>query len=67
MPQFYIERNLGKKAADIFMQVGFSDDHSRTIAQVEAGAYQVGAVNYKVWQSAVENGQVDTDKVRVIW
>lgn len=67
MPQFYIERNMGKKVADIFTRVGFSGDHSRTIAQVEAGAYQVGAVNYKVWQSAVENGQVDTDKVRVIW
>ncbi|MCG9696358.1 putative selenate ABC transporter substrate-binding protein [Shewanella sp. Isolate11] len=67
MPQFYIERNMGKKVDQIFSRVGFSGDHSRTIAQVEAGAYQIGAVNYKVWDSMVEKGQIDTDKVKVIW
>ncbi|MFT5236407.1 MAG: phosphonate transport system substrate-binding protein [Shewanella sp.] len=67
MPQFFIERNLGKKAEDVFKRIGFSGDHSRTITQVEAGAYQAGAVNYKVWEKAVENGTVDTNKVKVIW
>ncbi|QYJ81051.1 putative selenate ABC transporter substrate-binding protein [Shewanella aegiceratis] len=67
MPQFYIERNMGKQVKDIFTRIGFSGDHSRTIAQVEAGAYQVGAVNYKVWETAVANGTVDTSKVKVIW
>ncbi len=67
MPQFYIERNLGKKTKDVFKRIGFSGDHSRTITQVEAGAYQVGAVNYKVWETAVENGTVNTNKVKVIW
>ncbi|WP_076415475.1 putative selenate ABC transporter substrate-binding protein [Shewanella sp. UCD-KL12] len=67
MPQFFIERNLGKKADDVFSRVGFSGDHSRTIAQVQAGAYQVGAVNYKVWDRALANGTVDLDKVKVIW
>ncbi|GIU26274.1 putative selenate ABC transporter substrate-binding protein [Shewanella colwelliana] len=67
MPQFFIERNMGKQAKEIFSRIGFSGDHSRTIAQVEAGAYQIGAVNYKVWESAVEKGLVDTSKVRVIW
>ncbi len=41
MPQFYIERNLGKKAADIFMRVGFAGDHSRTIAQVDTDKVRV--------------------------
>ncbi|MEC4728285.1 putative selenate ABC transporter substrate-binding protein [Shewanella sp. D64] len=67
MPQFFIERNLGKKSESVFKRIGFSGDHSRTITQVEAGAYQVGAVNYKVWKTAVKNGTVDTDKVKVIW
>ncbi len=67
MPQFFIERNLGKKADDVFSRVGFSGDHSRTIAQVQAGAYQVGAVNYKVWETALANGTVDLNKVNVIW
>ncbi|MCL2920138.1 putative selenate ABC transporter substrate-binding protein [Shewanella litorisediminis] len=67
MPQFFLERNLGKRPDDVFKRVGFSGDHSRTVAQVEAGVYQVGAVNYKVWDAMVEAGKVDTSKVKVVW
>lgn len=67
MPQFFIERNLGKRPEDLFKRVGFSGDHSRTVTQVEAGVYQVGAVNYKVWDSMVEAGKVDASKVQVVW
>lgn len=67
MPQFFIERNLGKKPEDVFSRVGFSGDHSRTIAQVQAGVYQVGAVNYKVWETALADDKVDLSKVKVIW
>jgi phosphonate transport system substrate-binding protein len=67
MPQYFIERNLGMPIEQIFKRIGFSGDHSRTISQVEAGVYQVGAVNYKVWDTAVEKGEVDTSKVKVIW
>ena len=49
MPEFHIRKNLGKAPKDVFSRVGFSGDHSRTIALVQSGAYQVGAVNYKVW------------------
>ncbi|BDM64698.1 putative selenate ABC transporter substrate-binding protein [Shewanella sp. NFH-SH190041] len=67
MPQFFIERNLGKRPEDIFSRIGFSGDHSQTIAQVQSGQYQVGAVNYMVWESALAAGKVDTNKVKVIW
>jgi phosphonate transport system substrate-binding protein len=67
MPQYYIEQHLNKKPMQAFKRVGFSGDHSRTIAQVQAGAYQVGAVNYKVWESALAAGKIDTNKVNVIW
>ncbi|HCM46149.1 MAG TPA: putative selenate ABC transporter substrate-binding protein [Colwellia sp.] len=67
MPQYYIEQHLQKKPQQAFKRVGFSGDHSRTIAQVQAGAYQVGAVNYKVWETALATGKIDTNKVKVIW
>ncbi|MGX9463501.1 putative selenate ABC transporter substrate-binding protein [Shewanella sp. A14] len=67
MPQYFIEKNTGKPIENIVKRIGFSGDHSRTISQVEAGVYQVGAVNYKVWDTAVEKGEVDTNKVKVIW
>ena len=67
MPQYYIEQYLQKKPQQAFKRVGFSGDHSRTIAQVQSGVYQVGAVNYKVWETALARGKIDTNKVSVIW
>ncbi len=67
MPEFYIRERLGKTPDEAFSRVGFSGDHSRTIALVQTGAFEVGAVNYKVWQKEVELGKVDPEKIRVIW
>jgi len=38
-----------------------------TIDLVEAGTYEVGALNEKVWLSWVEAGEVDLEKVQLIW
>ncbi|MYM63334.1 putative selenate ABC transporter substrate-binding protein [Pseudomaricurvus sp. HS19] len=67
MPEFYLREQFGMAPEKLFSRVGFSGDHSRTIAQVQAGAYQVGAVNYAVWESELAAGKIDTDKVQVIW
>jgi phosphonate transport system substrate-binding protein len=67
MPEFYVRKNFNKAPKDIFTRVGFSGDHNRTIVLVQSGAYQVGAVNFKVWDSALQLGKIDTDKVSVIW
>jgi phosphonate transport system substrate-binding protein len=67
MPQYYIEKHLEKKPQQAFKRVGFSGDHSRTIAQVQAGAYEIGAVNYKVWETALASGKIESNKVSVIW
>ena len=67
MPQFYIEEALKGKVDKIFKRVGFSGNHSKTITLVESGAYEVGAVNFKVWDKAVEEKKVDLSKVSLIW
>ncbi len=67
MPEFYLRQAFGEAPEEVFSRVGFSGNHTRTIRLVEAGTYQVGALNYAVWDTAVENGEVDTDKVQVIW
>lgn len=67
MPEFYIREHFNKSPEDIFSRVGFSGNHSRTIALVQTGAYQIGAVNYKVWQRELLQGKIDTSKVSVIW
>lgn len=67
MPEYYIRKYLGEGPDDAFNKVGFSGNHSKTIALVQSGAYQVGAVNFKVWERELEEGKVDPKKVSVIW
>lgn len=67
MPEFFIRENLKKSPLEAFSRVGFSGDHSRTVTLVESGAYEVGAVNYRVWDKGVASGKIDTDKVQAIW
>ncbi|MGK0248082.1 MAG: phosphonate transport system substrate-binding protein [Oleispira sp.] len=67
MPEFYLREAFKAAPSDTFSRIGFSGDHSRTIAQVQSGAYQIGAVNYKVWEEELASGKVDTNKVSVIW
>lgn len=67
MPEFYLRKQYQLPPVDIFKRVGFSGDHSRTIALVQSGAYDLGAVNYKVWDRELAEGKIDLEKVSVIW
>ncbi len=67
MPEFFIREAFGKSPDDVFKRVGFSGDHSKTLALVQSGSYEVGAMNFKVWRKEVEAGKVDSTKVQVIW
>ena len=67
MPEYYIRQHFGKAPDEVFAKVGFSGNHSKTIALVQSGAYQVGAVNFKVWGSELSEGKIDPAKVSVIW
>ena len=67
MPEFHIRKQFGKSPDDVFSRVGFSGDHSRTLALVQSGAYEVGALNYKVFENEKKAGKVDPAKVRIIW
>jgi len=67
MPEFYLREDFNQSPDQLFEKVGFSGDHSATIALVQSGAYATGAVNYKVWERELEEGKIDTDKVQVIW
>ena len=68
MPEHFIRQAFkGKAPREIFKRVGFSGDHSKTLALVQSGSYEVGAMNFKVWLKEVEAGNVDPAKVQVIW
>ena len=67
MPEFHIRENMKKSPNDVFSKVGFSGSHNKTISLVQSGAYEVGAVNFKVWDRELAAGNIDTTKVQVIW
>jgi len=67
MPEFFIREHFKAEPKKIFKRVGFSGDHSKTLALVQSGSWAVGALNYKVWHKEVEAGKVDTAKVNIIW
>ena len=68
MPEYYLGKAFdGETPEQIFSRVGFSGDHSRTIQLVQSGAYDIGVVDYSVWDLDRKAGKVDESKVSVIW
>lgn len=67
MPEFFIRENTKKAPEDIFSKVGFSGSHTKTIDLVQSGAYELGAVNFKVWDRELKAGNIDPSKIQVIY
>jgi phosphonate transport system substrate-binding protein len=66
MPQYFLKQ-AGVKLEDFKGETGFSGDHDKTIKLVEAGTYEIGAVNEKVWEKRVQTKEVDLNKIEVLW
>lgn len=67
MPEYFIRENLKDAPNKLFNKVGFSGNHTKTISLVQSGAYEVGAVNFKVWDRELKAGNIDTSKVKALW
>jgi len=67
MPEYFLKKQFGDTPDNLFSRVGFSGDHSRTIALVQSGAYDIGAVNFAVWERELAKGKVNISDVKVIW
>lgn len=66
MPEYFLNQ-AGVAIEDFKGEAGFSGNHDATIKLVEAGTYEVGALNEQVWQSRLQAGAVNENKVQVIW
>ena len=66
MPQSFLSE-AGVSLSDLDGEPGFSGSHDATIELVEAGTFEVGALNSQVWDARVEAGEVDLDRVQVIF
>lgn len=66
MPQSFLS-DAGVSLDDLVGEPGFSGSHDATIALVEAGTFEVGALNSQVWAARIEAGEVDLDRVQLIF
>ena len=67
MPEYYIRQAFGRAPDAVFSRVGFSGDHTRTLQLVQSGAYEVGAMDYTVYDLEQKAGRVDPAQVAVVW
>jgi len=68
MPEYFIRENTGKAPADLFKTpVGFSGSHDKTAELCESGQYEVGVLNFKVYDQRVAQGKTNPDVCRIIW
>lgn len=68
MPTYFITENTGKAPTDFFSQpVQFSGAHDATARAVASGSVQVGAINYKTYDSMVQEGTLDPKQAPIIW
>ncbi|MFM8260037.1 MAG: putative selenate ABC transporter substrate-binding protein [Vulcanococcus sp.] len=67
MPQYFLAK-AGVKLTDFAGGApGFSGSHDATIALVQSGAYDAGAVNEQVWRASLHDGKANRAKVIPIW
>ncbi len=66
MPRHYLREAGVDPEEDFDGRPGFSGSHDKTWKLVEAGSFEAGALNAAVWESAVEEGEVDTTRLRVV-
>lgn len=68
MPEYFIRKEMGGRAPEaVFSRIGFSGDHSRTIQLVQSGSFEVGAVDYSVWDLEAKTDRIDPAKIKIIW
>lgn len=67
MPEYHIRQATGEAPEAFFSRVGFSGDHSQTLRLVASGAWQLGALNFAVYDKAVAEGAPEVETARVIW
>ena len=67
MPEYFLN-DAGIKIKDFKgKRAGFSGSHDATIALVNSGAYDAGALNKQVWENNIKNNPKRTKNVSLFW
>ena len=67
MPEFYLNK-AGLQIKDFKgKKAGFSGSHDKTLALVNSGAFDAGALNKQVWENNLKNNAKRTKNVSLFW
>ena len=67
MPEYFLN-DAGIKIKDFKgKRAGFSGSHDATIALVNSGAFDAGALNKQVWENNLKNNPKRTNNVNLFW
>jgi len=64
MPRHFLVQTGIEPDEDFRTPPSYSGSHDNTWLLVESGSYDIGALNEEVWDRAVQEGKVDTGRVR---
>ncbi|MFF2445808.1 putative selenate ABC transporter substrate-binding protein [Neobacillus sp. NPDC058068] len=67
MPRYYLTEAGIDPNKDFDGKPNFSGSHDTTYKLIESGAFKAGALNEAVWEAAVKERKVDTNKVKVFY
>lgn len=67
MPRYFLTEAGINPEQDLEGKPNYSGSHDATYKLVESGTYKTGALNEAVWESAVKEGKVDANKVKVFY
>ncbi|SEM17583.1 phosphonate transport system substrate-binding protein [Mesobacillus persicus] len=67
MPRYFMMESGVNPNEDLDGNPNYSGSHDKTYKLVESGAFQAGALNISVWEAAVAEGNVDTNKVTAFY
>lgn len=67
MPRYFMDEAGINPDKDLDGMPNYSGSHDKTYKLVESGAFQTGALNEAVWETAVAEGKVDLNKVKVFY
>ncbi len=68
MPEHFIRAHTGRSPEELFGAPNhYSGSHDKTALLVQAGTFQVGALNYKTYDRMVAEGKIDPEVCVRIW
>ena len=68
MPEYFIRQASGRSPEEFFGRPNqFSGGHDKTATLVQAGTFEAGALDFKIYDALVAEGSLDPDLCRVIW